>query len=423
MSGTKHWEQNVQALLDEYAGKRVNGKVASHKTVKHTTEVLFNFFHTLHRLGYQVQHPKNVGERHIEAAVRHWHFDKKLAPKSLQDYTSRLRVVFEHWIGKSGMVKAFAKYLPDVPAEELVVKTSAAKSKSWTEAGIDVVPKLMEADKLDERLGMMLRMQLAFGLRRKEAILCRPWIADRGDVLQVYPGEGKGNRPRMIPIETEVQKSLLKAVQNKVGKREALGWPNMIDGTSATLEQKEKRYNRYMARLGLTKLDAGATGHGLRGQYAENKALLQGFVPATLGGTPGQMPKDELTVLKLQVSEALGHSRESITSAYYGTLSRFKADENPNCFRESMAIGLAALAKRGALPSPPAARLQDCFAVIGVAYEHGVEIVPSQAYALWLVHCVRFGTEWLPADGATAAALSVAARAIDSLDERVAEPA
>lgn len=318
----------------------------------------------------------------------------------------------ENWLGKRGMVKHCSHYLPEVPKEHLVVRTSTDSSKSWAEAGIDVIAKLREADRANPRLGMMLRMQLAFGLRRKEVLLCRPWVADRGDVLQVFPGEGKGNRPRMIPIETDVQRAVLKGVQGKVGKKEALGWATMTNGKSATHDQQETKYADLMRRLGLTKIDAGATGHGLRGQYAENKALLEGFVPATLGGVPGQMEKDALTVMKLQVSEALGHSRESITGAYYGTLSRLKADENPAFFQESMALGLEALAQRGSLPSPPPERLRDCVVVVTVAAANGVEILPSQAYALWRVHCSRHGVEWLSADPATPAALAVAARSI-----------
>ncbi|HJV84550.1 MAG TPA: site-specific integrase [Noviherbaspirillum sp.] len=412
------WKDKLQALLDEKAGKRVNGKVASHKTAKQTREVLMNFFNTLHELGYRIEDPRNVGERHLRAAVRHWHFVKKLAPKTLEGYISRLRVCFHTWLGKRGLVKHCSHYLPEVPREELVVRTVANKSKTWIEAGIDVPAKLAEADRMNERLGWMLRMELAFGLRRKEALLCRPWVADRGDVLRVYPGEGKGNRPRDIPIETDVQRAVLKAVQAKVGKKEALGWATIVSGKAATLEQKETRYNGYMRRLGLTRIDAGATGHCLRAQFAENKALLENFVPPTLGGTPGQMKQDELTLKKIQVSEVLGHSRPEITGAYYGAMSRFKDDANPEYFVEALTDGLSVLAKHGRLPSPPREALPDCVAVVSIAAEGGVDLTPSQAFALWTAHSLRHGTEWISAKTATPAALAVAARAIVALEER-----
>lgn len=419
--GTR-WKQNLQAVLDQVVGKRLNGKVASHKTIKHTTEVLFNFFHTLHHLGNKVQDPKNVGSRHIEAAVRYWWHEKKLKPKTIEDYTSRLRFIFEHCLGKSGMVKPFPQYLPEVPRELLVVRTVANTSKSWTEVGVDVLGKLTEADKLNERLGLILRMQLSFGLRRKEALLSRPWKADHDIFLYVYPGEGKGNRPRAIPIETEVQRAVLNAVKSKIGKYEALGWPTMVNGKAASLEKNEARYAGYMRRLGLTKIDAGATGHGLRGQYAENKALLEGFVPATLEGPPGQMDKGDLTVMKQQVSEALGHSRETITGAYYGTLSRFNADQNQHFFQESMALGVEAMARRGPLPLPPSELLVDCTKILAVASKNGVEILISQAYELWLVHSTRHGTRWMPGDTATPAALAVAARTVHKLVKKQSEP-
>lgn len=412
------WKTKVNELMTKHGGQRVNGKVASHKTQKATKEVLYNFFGTLHEIDLMIHEPKNVGQRHIKAAVRHWYFVRKLSPKTLQLYLSRLRVVFEHWLGKPGMVPHVSAFFPEVDPKVFVVKTTAEKSKSWAAAGIDVLAKLREADAMNPRLGMMLRMQLAFGLRRKEALLCRPWVADRGDVLRVYPGEGKGNRPRDIPIETQVQRALLKEIQGRTKKTEALGWPVTPRGKAATFEYQEKRYSSLMARLGLTLIDSGVTGHGLRAEYAENSALLQDFVPPTLGGTAKQMDKESLTVKKLVVSEALGHSRESVTSAYYGSESRRNADINPTHFQDAIAQGRKALAAAGNLVIPPTEVLEDCAKLMVEAAMGGISLLLEEVYALWMLHSLRWGTEWIAPTTGIRAALEAAANAACRLAEK-----
>lgn len=78
-------------------------------------------------------------------------------------------------MGKGEMVKSAPHYLPDVPKKELKVKTVAEKSKSWAANGVDVLGKVIEADAMDRRFGMMLRMALAYGLRAREVIELCPW--------------------------------------------------------------------------------------------------------------------------------------------------------------------------------------------------------------------------------------------------------
>lgn len=122
------WKTKVMDAIEEHGRKRVNGKVASHKTVKHTKEVLFTFFNNLHALGYKVEDPKNVGERHIEAIVRYWYFEKKLKIKTIEDYPSRVRIFFGYF--NKRLCKDFREYLKDVPRDDLVVRTAAKESKS-----------------------------------------------------------------------------------------------------------------------------------------------------------------------------------------------------------------------------------------------------------------------------------------------------
>lgn len=163
----------LNILLAEHAGTRVNGKVASDRTTSAYGEALRTIFKKLHSMGYKLERPQNLSEKHIQALCQEWYrLDR--SPKTMQVNLSHLRI-FAGWVGKGNMVKDIHHYLPDVPREKLRVRTVATRSKSWSENGIDVVMKIKEADAIDWRFGMMLRLQLSFGLRRMEAVQAIPW--------------------------------------------------------------------------------------------------------------------------------------------------------------------------------------------------------------------------------------------------------
>src|SRR5690606_17716411 len=103
---------------------------------------------------------------------------------------------------------------------------------------------------------------------------------------------------------------------------EHLGWYETVRNKKATLKYNVGQYSRLMAKLGITRKNAGVTGHGLRAQYAENLMLSLGVVSPTLGGSKGQMHKDDLNVVQSQTSESLGHVRVDIMTSYGGSFGR-----------------------------------------------------------------------------------------------------
>jgi len=390
--------------------RRANGGIASERTKDVTKEAVRTFMHKLYEAKHPVQKLTNVGDRHIELVVRAWYFENKLQPKTIQNYVSRLRVVFSQ-LGKPNLVRPWQDYLPEVPAGALVIKTAAEKSKGFTANGVDLAGIFETADKVDSRFGLMLRLELAFGLRRKEVLHCRPWIADRGTDLRVYPGEGKTGRSRDIPIATEHQRQILKYVQTKIGKTKRLGWDYDGNGQPTTLEKNLKRYDNLASRIGCTKKDLGVTLHGLRAQFAENCALFQEFVPATLGGTTSDLPKEELELRRTVVSLSLGHGREKITAAYYGALIKRQCPDEQARFREVLAEGAAALQAKGLNQQPPDECMADVQTLTGLlATEDGVEISLAKVYQLWKIHSARFAMDWAPLESGMRQALEVAAR-------------
>jgi site-specific recombinase XerD len=312
------WRDKVQALIDANAHRRVNGRVAAHRTQEHNATVIFNAMKTLHALNHPVKDPYNLKDRHVQLLVDYWYEEGKAA-STMRNDLSVLRKFFG-WMG----VRTLKEYLPDAPLHRIQVSSrpEGNRSKSWSKNGIDVEQKLQEAFAIDERFGMIVAMQLAFGYRRKETICIRPWVNDlrpRQNAFMMYERDGtKGGRMRLIPIEFPFQAWILDYVKERVAKRSNLGWPKTRRGDNATLIQNLERYKTCMKKLGIGRADVSVTGHGLRAEYTENCALLEGFVPATLGGKGNQMSRDDLRVRQIRVSERLGHSRPRITENYYG---------------------------------------------------------------------------------------------------------
>lgn len=411
------FNNTFNGILKENAPTRQNGRVASDRTATAYGEVLRYAFSTLFELGYKLQNPANLSEAHIASLCKHWYSTGK-KPSTIQEYLSKLRV-FSRWVGKKHMVKSLQVYLPDVDKKLLRATRIAGESKGWSEKGVDIKAKIQAADELDERFGLMLRMMLAFGLRRKEVVHNRPWKADRGDKLIIYLGEAKGGRPRDILFDTPEQRQVLDFVKSKVGKSDYLGWTTTMRGEDASLKYNIGKYNRLMAKIGITKLKDGATGHGLRAQYAENSALIAGMIPATLGGTKGQMDKESLDVTRAQISEQLGHSRIDVTASYYGSFGRnAKPDEVDRC-KTNIERGLRATATMQLKPVPPE-RMVDCLQMIGELDAIDVGATPKQIHFLWQAHSARFASEWVCPQAGNAEAIEVQALKLTSSGSQAA---
>ncbi|MGX7002324.1 site-specific integrase [Caballeronia sp. KNU42] len=323
------WKAKFEAILAEHGGTRVNGATASERTKEHNAAVVFGSLHVWHEdltPPMRIEAPQNLSDKHIRALVRYWYQQGK-KPKTMIGDLSVWRK-FAGWIGKPNLVLKLQDYLPEVPAAELVVNAAASKSKSWSQSGIDTEAKINEAFLMDRRFGLMLMVQLVFGLRMKEALCLKPHKADHGNGLKVYGSDGpKGSRERLIEIEHEEQRIMLDALKGFTTVRGRLGWDKTGHGKPATLKSNIQHYYYCLRKIGITKKNADVCGHGLRAEYAENCAIAKGLLPATLGGTADQMPKEEVEHILMQVSENLGHSRTQITASYFGKFDKLRADK------------------------------------------------------------------------------------------------
>jgi integrase len=314
--------RDVAKVVDEHGRTRVNGKTASERTFRQTHEVMASFSRRLHRLGFFIEEAASLREKHIRAVVRSW-WEDRISPKTVQNQYSRIKI-FCRWIGKTDIInrdrKGVAYYLPEVAQSAFKVTTVASQSKSWSGNGVDTATVLERALSNDHRHGVMLAMGLAFGLRKKEMLLLKPWKADKGLYLEIADNVAKNGRYRTIPLETgdlgRIQRRALEMAKQMCSPTEYMGWPNL------SLKQSENRYYYLMKKLGLTKSELGITGHGARAEYAEVSLLLQGVVPPTLGGHASQTPKDVREAVIIKVAQAMGHNDTHTSGAYYGSFAR-----------------------------------------------------------------------------------------------------
>ncbi|QCP54540.1 hypothetical protein FAZ95_37305 [Trinickia violacea] len=309
----------IRLLIDEKGGVRKrDGHVASYRTIQVHHQVMARIVDILYERGYKLERAENLAGRHVQvlaAAI----VEMGLAPKTMKSIWTELGY-WADWIGKPGLVKPLHTYLPQVGPERLKVKVATRESKSWSEAGLNVLETIEKADRLDIRLGWMIRLGLAFGLRRAELLCLRIHKADQGRYLRVFPGDGpKSGRGRDIPIEHPWQREVLEYVKERIPKSHFLGWQQTPSGKHGRLHANADRFEKLMQKLGITKAECGVTAHGMRAEYAENIAMLGGMLPATLGGRADQMAADDLRLVQEGVMERMGHGRVGVAAAYYGS--------------------------------------------------------------------------------------------------------
>ena len=282
----------------------------SQRTAKVRRETLLRAYRTLRDLGYKLQSPKALSQKHVKALVEHW-CDSGLSATHIHTSLCILRT-FAETIGKRGMVPGTFSFVED-PAR-LRRSSVLHESKTWEAHGVDrkILDHILACD---VQVGTQLKLMDAFGLRRKEAICYLPsrdWDRDMKRI-EVYPGT-KGGRPRWIDVRTEYQVSVLTAAL-KLEQEGRLRKPGK------TLEQALGRFNYIVGqRFGITKKNMGVTSHGLRHSFAEMPySLVTGTNTPVGGGDPKDVDRQTHVEASFASAKALGHSRVDVTRAYYGS--------------------------------------------------------------------------------------------------------
>jgi hypothetical protein len=252
----------------------------------------------LEELGYRLPAASSLKPKHIEALVEKW-LDEDKTDASVRNRLSWLRWWAEK-IGKPNVVgRDNAAY---GVAERGEITRNRAQALDQT--------KFQDIESPQIKASILL--QVAFGLRREEALKFRPHVAMRADHISLQASWTKGGRARTIPITTLEQRHALQHVVTIVKGQDSLIPADL------TYVEHLKRYEYQTSKAGLRNT------HGFRHAYAQRRyAALSGqHCPLAGGKTWKQMDAREREAdraARRQISAELGHGRLKITDTYLGS--------------------------------------------------------------------------------------------------------
>ena len=343
MSNNSDWRVQLDAVISAHnAHHSLRNKLVSHSTMDARAKGLFRAFRALRALGFKPA-PENLCGAHVDVLMRYWTADPdlatcigdasiKLQPRTypysaayIQQQLSFLRV-FASWIGKPGLVLDAECYTSQ---PKLVRRNySAQNDKGWSGNGVDVDASIRAVAEIDPHVAAQLRMAMAFGLRRKEAVMFRPHMAEVPDFalrascaaidryvsfLRIKRGT-KGGRLRFAAIRTQAQRDAIASAKAMARfPYSDLGRPGL------SLKQSLDLFSNVVRAAGLTKKTLGVTPHGLRHEFAGDLYFDIAYVlPPVRGGDPCADP-DTMRAAYQEVARQLGHNRPQISNAYLGS--------------------------------------------------------------------------------------------------------
>jgi integrase len=332
---SKHFQKldphsQLEVLLDHLGSAHLHrDKPVASTTKKARAFICHQFIDDVKKAGFKIQNLLNVEQRHIHAACQAWR-EAKVAASTIQTRLSVLRWLSKA-LGKRGLVLDATEY--GFTALDIRRRYVAMEDKSWSSK--TDTEKLIDAANAKEKwTGLILELQLAFGLRLSEAMLLRPRSSDTSEGLIVEHGT-KGAKTRVVPIRTPKQRDVLDRAK-KASEKNAKG--SMVPRGYTPAQARARMY--YVLRvIGATKAGLGITSHGLRHQYAndryeeitgiptvtrETSKLLKlaennrynKFIASSTIQRPLDRPLDEAA--RHTITAELGHARLSITAAYTG---------------------------------------------------------------------------------------------------------
>ncbi len=268
---------------------------------------------------FHLQKISNIEGKHIRAYVKHMQ-EQGLSPSTIKSRLSAIRFFHRLAGGK--------KRLPDNKELGLEKRKVGTEDRAWT---VDEVKAGMEVAKNMGRIDAYhaIGIGYAFGLRVEE--ICRVRLEDvekalTNDGLKV---KGKGGQIRIVPVEVEVQKDLLKYLYNYarnnhllprdyiISRNEKGGVEKQIDSLENWMYTNRHKFamqNRETeARDGMKPRSKDLTWHGLRYKRAQEQYAMY----------EAEGRKNP----KLMTSEILGHHRTDITNVYLAELPQGKKNQ------------------------------------------------------------------------------------------------
>lgn len=299
----------------------------SAKTRTNHGDMLLGAIGDLKAINMTVQRLDQLSRRQVLALASYWTNERGQTAGTVANKLSALRKFFT-LVGRQDVVpKREALYealaASGVTQQMVTRQQVALDTKAWTPKGVVPLEVIDEIRETYPHEALLLELMLSWGLRVSEALGLRPHSSDNPDGLLVHR-ETKGGRWRKVPYLKDAQKvayqrDVLDRCRQWAEKSRGLemGYPGM------TLKQARGRLYTVMAEIGVTLDKRGVVCHGLRHEFAGDMFFdITGHRPPTENGADPDWYKKNKTLVAdayQQVSEALGHWRRDISSAYLGS--------------------------------------------------------------------------------------------------------
>ena len=272
----------------------------SFETQNARRKVLFKVAADLNSGHYKLRHVQGLKQKHIYYLNELWQ-SQGIAVATIKNRNAHLRWLCQK-IGKINLI----------PSNEQL-GTGKRQYSNNDPSAVELTD--IDFSKITNRnIAVQIHLQRYFGLRREESCKIKPHMADKGDHIVLQPSWCKGGRGRIVPILTADARYWLEEAKKLANLPEQSLIP-----TGKTYRQHRDLYDGQLKRAGTS----GKHPHGLRHAYAQERyKALTGWDCPKRGGpgskalTAEQKQQDRLA--RLQISEALGHSREQISVIYLG---------------------------------------------------------------------------------------------------------
>jgi hypothetical protein len=313
----RFWNE-LNAIIKKNNDYKVDGSTASYETKAKRSENIHAGFKYLAGAGCRLTSPTQFKEKHMHKLVAYWE-EKQYA--DIQTRISYFRAFGNIWIRKPGMIKESVKYAthPQSVARRYITNAD----KTWSGHGIDVLDMVRKVTESDARVGVLMELGVAFGMRLKEAMGFHPHtdvVAATPDKPEhVHIRKGKGGRKRDIEIEKSgpLRDYQLDLIERAKAIAARPGASLIQDGKSAAYQRNRVYY--ILRKAGVTRNLNGVTFHGLRHEYAVAYYERRTGVAAPLKGNPEKPDPALDQKTRGDLSENLGHSRTSIVGCYIGS--------------------------------------------------------------------------------------------------------
>lgn len=177
----------------------------------------------------------------------------------------------------------------------------------------------------DPHVGAAMRLVRTMGLRRKEAIMFRPYLCvvsfeatglplhkRKADRYARIKAGSKGGRERFVALDSAERIAAIEHAQTVVANSDGHMWH-----PSHSLEQALRRFNYVLEKFGVTRKALGVTAHGLRHQVLIDRFETMTGHAAPVRGGERLVPEIDVPA-RQEVAELAGHSRKRAANAYLG---------------------------------------------------------------------------------------------------------